>query len=314
MCALVGVAVAAYLGGVDPVLHTSSQPDGTRAHGHAVKVMQALSGGDAASRRGGRRKIRDPSDGSRDGRKSAPLNRGLNRIQASAAGLSQRICLSVKTNQPHYIPPLKYGWLTALYDPLLRSTVQEQTFKLRLIEQAGIQQSQNILDLGCGTATLTLLIKRLHPETQVVGLDADLKALGIARAKATQAKLEVGLDIGMSTRLPYPDRYFHRVLSSLFFHHLTLEDKRRTLGEMFRVLRPQGELHVADWGKAQNVLMRAAFLLVQVLDGFETTSGNVKGELPEAFQNAGFEQVRETCSYMTVFGTLSLYQATKPRL
>jgi len=61
-------------------------------------------------------------------------------------------------------------------------------------------------------------------------------------------------------------------------------------------------------------LMRAAFLLVQLLDGFETTSGNVRGELLETFRNAGFEQVRETRRYMTVFGTLSLYQARKPGL
>ncbi len=213
-----------------------------------------------------------------------------------------------------YIPALKYGWLTALYDPLLRVTLQEQTFKLRLIEQAGVKQGHNILDVGCGTATLTLLTKKLHPETQVVGLDADPKAFEIARAKAAQSRLEVGLDLGLSMQLPYPNCYFHRVLSSLFFHHLTPENKHRTLEEIFRVLRPQGELHVADWGKAQNTLMRAAFLLVQLLDGFETTSGNVRGELLETFRNAGFEQVRETRRYMTVFGTLSLYQARKPGL
>lgn len=219
-----------------------------------------------------------------------------------------------KSNQAQYILPLKYGWLTALYDPLLRVTLQEQTFKLQLIEQAGVKQGHNILDLGCGTATLTLLTRKLHPETQVVGLDADLKSLEIARAKRAQSGLGIGLDLGLSMQLPYPDCYFHRVLSSLFFHHLTPENKRHTLEETFRVLRPAGELHVADWGKAQNTLMRAAFLLVQMLDGFETTSGNVRGELPEAFRNAGFEDVRETCRYMTVFGTLSLYQARKPGL
>jgi ubiquinone/menaquinone biosynthesis C-methylase UbiE len=192
--------------------------------------------------------------------------------------------------------------------------LQEQTFKLRLIEQAGVKQGHNILDVGCGTGTLTLLTKKLHPETQVVGLDADPKALKIAKGKAAQSKLAVGLDLGLSMRLPYPNCYFHRVLSSLFFHHLTPENKRHTLSEIFRVLQPTGELHVVDWGKAQNILMRTAFLLVQILDGFETTSGNVRGELPEAFRNAGFEEARETCRYVTMFGTLSLYQARKPGL
>jgi len=219
---------------------------------------------------------------------------------------------SMNRSQPRCIPALRYGWLTALYDPVLRVTLREQTFKIRLIEQAVVKPGRNILDLGCGTATLTLLIKKLHPETPVVGLDADPKALAIARAKCAQSRLDVGLDVGLSMQLPYPDRYFHRVLSSLFFHHLTLENKRRTLEGVFRALRANGELHVADWGKPQNRFMRAAFLLVQMLDGFETTSGNVKGELPETFRNAGFIEVRESLRYMTVLGTLSLYQARKP--
>ena len=217
----------------------------------------------------------------------------------------------MKENEAQYIPALKYGWLTALYDPLLQATLQEYTFKLRLIEQASIQPSHDILDLGCGTATLTLCVKRLYPEAQVVGLDADPKVLEIARAKLKETRMDVGLDLGTSFRLPYPDRYFHRVLSSLLFHHLTPENKRRTLSEVFRVLRPGGELHVADWGKAQNGLMRLAFLLVQALDGFKTTSENVRGELPNVFRSAGFEKVQETCRYTTMFGTLSLYQAKK---
>jgi len=116
----------------------------------------------------------------------------------------------------------------------------------------------------------------------------------------------------MAFELPYPDATFDRVISSLLFHHLTRGNKERTLREVFRVLRRGGELHVADWGKAQNRLMRTAFLLVQMLDGFETTADNVRGLLPELFRAAGFEDIQEPTRYMTVVGTLSLYKARKP--
>jgi len=116
----------------------------------------------------------------------------------------------------------------------------------------------------------------------------------------------------MAFELPYPDASFDRVISSLLYHHLTREKKERTLKEIFRVLRQGGELHVADWGKAQNKLMRTAFLLVQMLDGFETTVDNVSGLLPELFRAAGFEDIQEPTSYMTIVGTLSLYRARKP--
>lgn len=211
-----------------------------------------------------------------------------------------------------YIPPLRYSWLTGLYDPTLRLFLREGTFKKRLVESAKIEQGHRVLDLGCGTGTLSLLIKTTQPGAEVIGIDADPKALGIARAKASKATLAITLDLGMSFDLPYLDSSFDRILSSLLFHHLTLENKKRTLQEVFRVLRPGGEVHVADWGKAQNVVMRAAFVFVQAIDGLGTTRDNVRGLLPELIREARFEAVQETARYKTVMGTLSQYRARKP--
>ena len=72
---------------------------------------------------------------------------------------------------------------------------------------------------------------------------------------------------------------FSGIVSSLLLHHLTTDSKRRTLEQAYLLLRPGGMLHIADWGQAQNALMRAAFLGVQLLDGFETTVDNVEGRL-----------------------------------
>jgi SAM-dependent methyltransferase len=215
-------------------------------------------------------------------------------------------------NDTEYIPALKYDWLTPLYDPLLRWTMRESTFKNQLLQQARIESGYRVLDLGCGTATLTLLIKKAHLEAEVIGLDGDPKVLEIARGKVAKAGLDVTLDLGMSFELPYPDTSFDRVLSSLLFHHLTGENKGRTLKEVFRILRPRAELHVADFGKPQNFFMRIASLPWQIFEGFKTTADNVKGLLPELFQAAGFEEVQETSRYMTMFGSLSLYKGKKP--
>ncbi|MGH7601708.1 MAG: class I SAM-dependent methyltransferase, partial [bacterium] len=210
-----------------------------------------------------------------------------------------------------YIAPLKYNWLTSFYDPLLRWTLREETFKRQLVKQANIAPGHRVLDLGCGTATLTLLIKQLHPQAMVFGLDGDAKALAIARSKIAKAGMEITLVQGLSDAMDFPDASFDRVLSSLVFHHLTSEKKRRTLAEIFRVLKPGGALHVADWGKAQNAVMRGAFFLVQMLDGFATTTENVRGKLPDYFRASGFANVKETKRYMTVYGTLSLYAASR---
>ena len=72
-----------------------------------------------------------------------------------------------------YIPALSFSWLTPLYDLLMQLGMQERTFKRRLIEQADIHSGQRVLDLGCSTGTLTIMIKQHHPQVQVTGMDGD---------------------------------------------------------------------------------------------------------------------------------------------
>ncbi|MBN2981787.1 class I SAM-dependent methyltransferase [Cohnella algarum] len=190
-------------------------------------------------------------------------------------------------------------------------TMCEKTFKTLLLQQANIENGHQVLDLGCGTGTLTLMMKKLHPGAEVHALDADPKALKIAGDKMKSEGAVVHFIQGYSYKLPYPENTFDRIVSSLMFHHLTREDKSKTLQEMHRVLRPGGEIHIADWGKAQNVLMRIAFYSIQLLDGFSTTSDHVKGVFPELIHKAGFSSAKEQKRIATIYGTLSLYSAKK---
>lgn len=211
-----------------------------------------------------------------------------------------------------YIPALAYRWLTPLYDPVVRLTTREGAFKAALLAQARLQPGQRVLDLACGTATLTLAARHAQPAADITGVDGDPQILERARAKARAESADLRFDQALSHQMPYDDASFDVVLSSLFFHHLDREAKLATLREVRRVLRPGGRLHVADWGRAQNVLMRGLFLIVQLLDGFETTADNVAGRLPEFMRDGGFTDVAETGRFATPLGTVSLYSATRP--
>src|SRR5688572_3323558 len=127
-----------------------------------------------------------------------------------------------------FVPAAGRDWLLPLYDPLTRLLGAERA-RRGLVEQAALRPGQRVLDVGCGTGSLTLLIKRLYPQVDVVGLDPDAKALDRARRKAARAGLPIAFDQGFADRLPYEDQAFDRVFSSLMFHHLELPDKLQML-------------------------------------------------------------------------------------
>jgi len=133
-----------------------------------------------------------------------------------------------------------------LYDPLTKVLGVDRARKA-LLEQARLQPPQRVLDIGCGTGTLAVVIKRAHPEVEVVGLDPDPNALARARRKASLAGASIQLDEGMAGALPYPDAAFDRVFSSFMFHHLQGDKKSHMLREVRRVLAPRGRFEMVDF-------------------------------------------------------------------
>lgn len=210
-----------------------------------------------------------------------------------------------------YIPALSYDWLTPFYDPVVRLTTREGAFKKALVEQSRVRAASRVLDLACGTGTLSILLNNTAPSAEVVGIDGDPKILKIAEAKAKKAGVSIRFEKGMSFDLPFADESFDCVVSSLFFHHLTRENKLKTLGEIKRVLEQDGEFHIADWGKPANLLMRFSSYFIQFLDGFETTADNFNGLMPKLLSDAGFAAVEETNYYNSLFGTIRLHKARK---
>ena len=217
-----------------------------------------------------------------------------------------------RPSEPKYVPALGFRPLTPYYDAVVRSTTRERAFKQALIRQARFEPRHKVLDLACGTGTLAIWIKQQNTQVDITGVDGDPAILALATRKAQSVNASVQFVRALSYSLPYPAAHFDRAVSSLFFHHLNFKDKERTAKELFRVLKPGAELHVADWGRATNALMRGLFLFIQLLDGFVNTQDNVLGKLVEIFERAGFSEVSQRQTFSTVFGTMALYSAVKP--
>lgn len=213
---------------------------------------------------------------------------------------------STKGRDSSYVPPLRFRSLTTFYDATVRVTTREARWRPELVAQANVRAGHRFLDLGCGTGTLTILLKQAAPEAEVLGLDADAAALRIAREKVERDGLAIEFHQALIDEASFESASFDRVVSSLVFHHLAPPAKRRALARAREWLRPGGGLHLADWGRAGNVWHRVAFLGVQILDGFENTRDHVRTGLEPFLREAGFAEVEETVRQATPRGNIPL--------
>ena len=79
------------------------------------------------------------------------------------------------------------------------------------------------------------------PKIDLFCIDADQKALAIAKNKSIKSNIEIRFDKSYIQKLPYNSNYFDIVYSSLVFHHLDAKTKQDAMKEIFRVLKPGGQ-------------------------------------------------------------------------
>jgi SAM-dependent methyltransferase len=214
--------------------------------------------------------------------------------------------------EPAIVPALRYRGLTWLYDFVIGPTTRERAVKAAIVVQARLEPGAQVLDVGAGTGSLAIMLKRSQPAATVVGVDGDPRILAVARRKGSTAAADVSWVEGMAQRLPFERNQFDRVVTSLLLHHLDDAAKAGALVEMRRVLRPGGTLVVADWDRPRGPLMHAAFLLVRLLDGWANTRAHAAGQIAPAITKAGFANVAAVAHFSTCCGTLTVFTATNP--
>lgn len=201
---------------------------------------------------------------------------------------------------------------TPFYDLAIALVTREGRWRRALLRQVAPEAGDRILDVGCGTGTFVVMLKRAVAGASVVGLDPDADVLARARAKAAKAGVDVLFRKGFARDADFEEAALTKVVSSLVFHQVPMDEKRKGFAAMYRALRPGGALHVADYGLQRTPLMRAAFRQVQRLDGFDNTEPNARGVLPELIADAGFVAIEETRVIKTPTGSISLYRAVRP--
>jgi len=201
-----------------------------------------------------------------------------------------------------------YDWLA----PLMTLGSEHRLHK-QVVARLALDRPAAVLDVGCGTGTLTRQIYDALPADaprRVCGVDAAEAMIAVARKKAG-ARPGLEFAAALAEELPYPDGSFDRVLSTFFFHHLNYGLKVKALAEIWRVLRPGGQAAILDvdvpysfFGK---ICAWSGFWLFHQAEIAE----NIRGKLREALDASPWRGHWQIASRHS--GYLSLFTMVKPQ-
>jgi len=210
-----------------------------------------------------------------------------------------------------FISALGFNGLTKRYDLLLWTTFPERKIKKALIEQLQLKGNETLLDFGCGTGTLAIMIKEQYPTVNILGIDVDDNVISIAEHKIKTKGLNIPIKRFDGQNLSFAGhQQFDKIVSSFVFHHIPTALKRTLFAQLYRIIKPGGEFYVADFGKLKNFNTKVAFNFFRRVDGKDNTQINAEGLLPEFIKGGGFDDVQILSSYNTLFGTVDLIKAT----
>ena len=180
------------------------------------------------------------------------------------------------------IAAITYDLVTAFASPPNETWVREQLISAIEFEP------KLILDLGCGTASTTLMLKQTYPQATVTGLDLSTYMLTVADYKAREENLDINLLHGLAESTGLESADFDLVTVSFLLHETPPNISQLILQECFRLIKPGGELIVLDGN--QKILRHADLLIKLFREPYSKVYA--QGSVDDWMKTAGFDSVQ----------------------
>ena len=172
----------------------------------------------------------------------------------------------------------------------LITPAEKSRFRKKQIALACLREGESVLEVGCGTAPLSLLARSIvGPRARVAGIDLAPRMLAQAQRKARDSGLSIDFQAASIDALPFRHGSFDVVLSSMMLHHLPVAVKRGGLAEIHRVLRPGGRFFLSDFCSPHVLTLPVAAVMFLWT---EATRFQFMGRLPALVRECGFRDLR----------------------
>ena len=150
----------------------------------------------------------------------------------------------------------------------------------RAASMVAADRPQRVLDIGCGTGTMALAVKRCVPNAEVHAIDPSERMLDAARRNGVRAGAVVHFQAGWAQDLPYPNGEFDVVTLACTLRHIPTGQHVQILGEAARVLRTGGLLLIVE------LAPRGPARVLPI-----GSSARVLGRYPVMLRAAGFDSI-----------------------
>ena len=187
----------------------------------------------------------------------------------------------------------------------------ETTFRRTCREFIAFNEGDAILELCCGAGEFTGVLAQHVTTGRIVGTDISRPSIEAAVRNLQNTSTE--LFVGSAACLPLSSKAFDTCIVSFGMHHMSSQERKKTMEEIHRVLQDKGSLYIFDYMVPDKGINRLIGIIYTLLDSSKEAYNMAKnGSLTGEIEQAGFEIKRRAFTRFCIVQFLEIRKRQYP--